>query len=52
VDDAVLGMVLLGFVRKQDKQSHVEQDSKQHSTMTSASGPASRFLPCLHFNDK
>jgi hypothetical protein len=36
------GLVVLGSIRKQ-----AEQASKQHSSMVSASAPASRFLPCL-----
>jgi hypothetical protein len=39
---AIPGLVLLGFIRKQDEQS-----IKHYPSMSSASALASRFLPCL-----
>jgi hypothetical protein len=34
-------------VTMDDKRKQTQQASKQHSSMASASAPASRFLPCL-----
>lgn len=37
-----------GFYKKAISANHEEKSSNQHLSMTSASGPTPRFLPCLN----
>ena len=48
VGGATHGLVVLGSIKKKKAglANHMEQPSKQHSSMVSASVPVSRFLPC------
>jgi hypothetical protein len=45
VGGAIPGLLVLGSIRKQAKQSHEEQACKQYLSMASASAPASSFFP-------